>query len=103
MSSLDAGDVVERALAGAIRAGADAADALLVDSDELEARVRGRDIEFVKRSRERRLGIRALVRGARGLRSAVTSTSDLSPAAELLLSRGYRILQRTRMNLILEH
>jgi FkbM family methyltransferase len=27
---------------------------------------------------------------------------DLSPAAELLLSHGYRILQRTRMNLILE-
>jgi PmbA protein len=81
VSGADAGDVVERALSAAVRAGADAADALLVDSDELEARVRDRDVEFVKRSRERRLGIRALVRGARGLRSAVTSTSDLSPAA----------------------
>jgi PmbA protein len=74
-------DVVERALARAKQAGAAAADALLVESDSIEARVRGEEIDFVKQARERTLGIRALVQGAEGLRSALTSTSDLSPAA----------------------
>ena len=79
MSALS--DVVERALARAKQAGAAAADALLVESDSIEARVRGEEIDFVKQARERTLGIRALVQGADGLRSALTSTSDLSPAA----------------------
>lgn len=74
-------DVVARALARVRRAGADAADALLVESDSIEVRVRGEVIETVVQSRERTLGLRALVRGASGLRSAVTSTSDVSPAA----------------------
>jgi PmbA protein len=43
--------------------------------------VRGGDIDFVKQSRQRTLGLRALVRGAGGSRSAITSTSDLSPEA----------------------
>jgi PmbA protein len=43
--------------------------------------VRGDEIDFVKQARERTLGIRALVGGARGLRSAHTSTSDLAPEA----------------------
>ena len=79
MSAL--GDVVERALARTKRAGAAAADALLVESDSIEARVRGEEIEFVKQARERTLGIRALVQGPDGLRSALTSTSDLSADA----------------------
>ena len=58
--------VVEQALAAARAAGADAADALLVHSDGIEARVRGAEIDFVKQARERTLGIRALVRGAGG-------------------------------------
>lgn len=74
-------DVAMRALEKARAAGADAADALLVESDSVEARVRNDEIDFVKQARERTLGIRALVRGAGGLRSALTSTSDLSPAA----------------------
>ncbi len=73
--------IVERALDRVRAAGADAADALLVESDAIEARVRGSEIDFVKQARERTLGIRALVRGAEGASSAVTSTSDLSPAA----------------------
>jgi PmbA protein len=73
--------VVERALERTLAEGADAADALLVESDAVEARVRGEEIDFVKQARERTLGIRALLRGDAGLRSALTSTSDLSPAA----------------------
>ena len=77
MSGSDTGrQAVERALERARRAGADAADALLVESDSMEARVRGDEIDFVKQARERTLGIRALVRGPAGMRSALTSTSD---------------------------
>jgi PmbA protein len=74
-------EAVERALARVCRAGADQADALLVEGDSVEVRVRGEEIDVVKQARERTLGIRALVKGAHGQRSAVTSTSDLSPQA----------------------
>ncbi len=74
-------EVTLRALARARAAGADAADGVLVEGESLEARVRGEEIDFVKHARERTLGIRALVRGNGGMRSAITSTSDLSPSA----------------------
>ena len=80
-SPLAPGDVIGRALERAKRAGADAADAVLVESEALEARVRGEEIDFVTQAREHTLGIRALVGGAAGFRSAITSTSDLSPEA----------------------
>ncbi len=73
--------IVERALARAKRAGAAQADVLLVESDDREVRVRGQEIEFVKQAQESGLGIRALVRGAGGLQTAIVSTSDLSPEA----------------------
>jgi PmbA protein len=79
--SADALEAVGRALARAKRAGADAADAVLVESDSVEARVRGEEIDFVKQAREQVLGIRAFVRGPGGLRSAITSSSDLAPDA----------------------
>ena len=69
------------ALAAAMQAGAAEVDVVAVESDSLEARVRGEEIDFVKQARERKLGVRALVRGARGTRSAITSTSDLSEPA----------------------
>jgi len=74
-------EIVERALECAVRAGAEAVDALLVESDSIEARVRGAEIEFVKQARERTLGIRALAGRRGGLGSAVTSTSDLAADA----------------------
>ncbi len=74
-------EILERALARVAAAGAHAADALLVESDALEARVRGDDIDFVNQAREHTHGIRALVRGPGGTRTAVTSTSDLAPEA----------------------
>jgi PmbA protein len=86
--------VVEQALAAARGAGADAADAVLVASDTLEARVRGAEIDFVKQARERTLGIRALVRGTSGARSAVTSTSDVSEEAVARMARETVLLAR---------
>lgn len=70
--------VVDRALARARAGGAAAADAVCIESDGLEARVRGEEIDFVSQARERTLGIRVFVAGPGGLRSAVTSTSDLA-------------------------
>jgi PmbA protein len=87
-------DVVRRALACARSAGADAADALLVQGDSLEARVRGEEIDFVKQARERVLGIRALIRDAVGTRSAITSTSDLSEGAVASMAREAAALAR---------
>jgi PmbA protein len=74
-------DTIERAIDRARRAGASAVDAILIESDSVEARVRAAEIEFVTQARERTLGIRALVAGEGGARSASTSTSDLSPEA----------------------
>ena len=74
-------EIVERALARAREAGATQADSVLVEADSSEARVRGDEIDFVKQARERCLGIRVLIAGPAGMRSAVTSTSDVSPDA----------------------
>jgi PmbA protein len=74
-------ELVARALERLRSAGADAGDALLVASQSTQTRVRGSEIDFVTQARERTLGIRALVAGARGLRTALTSTSDLAPAS----------------------
>jgi PmbA protein len=74
-------DRVRHAVEAARRAGADAADAIQLASDSVEARVRGEEIDYVKQSREHALGLRAFVRGAKGLATALVSTSDLSHAA----------------------
>jgi len=74
-------DIIERAIDRARRAGASAVDAIMIESDSVEARVRATEIEFVTQAKQRILGIRALVAGAKGARSATTSTSDLTPEA----------------------
>ena len=74
-------EIVERALARVRRAGAHEADAVLIEASSHEARVRDQEIDFVKQARERCLGLRALMRGAGGMSSAVTSTCDVSPEA----------------------
>ncbi len=74
-------ELVRLAVAAARQAGADAADAIQIASDSVELRVRADEVEYVKQSRERTLGLRAFVRGARGLRTALVSSSDLSAGA----------------------
>ena len=74
-------DLVRHAVEAAKQAGADAADAIQLASDSVEARVRGEEIDYVKQARERALGLRAFVRGKRGLATALVSTSDLSHGA----------------------
>lgn len=67
------------ALEAVRKAGATQADVLLVEGDDREVRVRGPEIEFVKQAQGRGLGIRALVAGPGGMRTAIVSTSDLAP------------------------
>jgi PmbA protein len=74
-------DLVRHAVDAARKAGADAADALQAASHSVEVRVRGEEVEYVKQAREHTLGLRAFVRGPRGLRSALVSTSDLAKQA----------------------
>jgi len=90
----DARELVARALEAAARAGANSSDALLVESDSLEARVRGDEVDFVSQAREHTLGIRALVGDGGGFGSAITSTSDLSEAAVERMAREAVALAR---------
>ena len=73
-----AADLVSHAIASARAAGAYQADAALSESESFESRVRGSEIDFVKQSRERGLGIRVFYGGRWGLSTASTRTSDLS-------------------------
>jgi len=81
VSAASVREVVERALEAAARAGADAADAVLIEGDSTEVRVRGEQIDFVKQARGRTLGIRALLARRGGRSAAIASTSDLDEQA----------------------
>jgi len=74
-------ELVAHALDCAHRAGADAADVLLIRGRSMESRVRAETIDFVKQAQEQVLGIRALRSREGGMSSAVTSTCDLAPEA----------------------
>lgn len=80
-AALPGREAVSLALERVVAAGAAAADAVVFESDAVEARVRGSEIDFVKQARQRGLGIRAFVNGGTGLSAAVTSTSDLTEQA----------------------
>ncbi len=90
----DASAVVESALETVRRSGADAADVVLVRGRSLEARVRHETVDFVKQAQEQVLGIRVLMQGDGGKRSAVTSTSDLAPQAVEQMARETAALAR---------
>lgn len=77
MSDTDPLAIVGHALECARRAGASAADAVCATGESSSSSVRMREVENVKLSRERRLGLRCFAGDA----SAVASTADLDPAA----------------------
>lgn len=68
-------------VAGAIRAGADAAEVVTADVRSLSVSVRLGELEEVEREERRDLGLRVFV----GQRQAVVSGSDISPAARARL------------------
>ncbi len=73
--------VAQQAVEALQRAGASQGDARLTESEGLEVRVRGEEIDFVKQARAKRLVLRAFLEGPGGRRQASTSTSDLAPEA----------------------
>ena len=73
-----AADIVRLAIDRALAAGAYQVDAALSESEAFESRVRGREIDFVKQSAERGLGIRVFTGGRWGLSTASTRTADLA-------------------------
>ena len=70
----DVVDIARDLVAGALAAGARAADAVVAESDGLAVGVRLGDVEKLKRARQRRAGLRVFV----GEASAIASTADLS-------------------------
>jgi len=76
-ASADLRDVAAHAIECARRAGATACDALVLEHEASSSTVRLREVETVKLSRERRLGLRCFA----GQASAVASTADLGPDA----------------------
>jgi PmbA protein len=74
-------EVVERTLGKLRAAGAAAADCMLVESESLDVRVRGEEIDHVTQSREKSLGVRAFVQGESGLQQAMSSSADLGDEA----------------------
>ncbi|MGE4653055.1 MAG: TldD/PmbA family protein [Myxococcota bacterium] len=87
MTALSGREVVAHALDAARLAGADAADAVLIEGDSTEVRVRGDAVDFVKQARGRTLGIRSLLAGKEGRSSAIASTSDLAAEAVERMAR----------------
>ena len=71
---MDLRDVAQSLVARARRAGADAADAIVGESDGLEVGIRLGEVEKLKRSRERRAGVRVFVGNA----TAIASSGDLA-------------------------
>jgi PmbA protein len=77
VKAMDPLEVVEHVVARARRAGATACDAVAVEGESSSTSVRLGEVETVKLSRERRLGLRCFA----GESSAVASTADFDPAA----------------------
>ena len=78
MSSVEPGvDLAQWSLEQARAAGADAAEVLIVSGESLSAGVRMGEVEKLKSSRERRLGVRVFV----GKASATASTAEFERKA----------------------
>jgi PmbA protein len=90
VSGVDLRQVASDLVAAARAAGADAADALVGDSDGLQVGVRLGEVEKLERARERRVGLRVFV----GTATAIVSSSDLSPDALRALAANACALAR---------
>jgi len=75
--AIDPLEVAERVVERALRAGATACDAVVVEAESSSTTVRLGEVETVKLSRERRLGLRCFA----GEASAVASTADFDAAS----------------------
>jgi PmbA protein len=71
--------LAEEAVARALRLGATDAEAIAIESEEFGVHVRLGQVEQLTESGSRALGLRVLFASPEGMRTANTSTSDLSP------------------------
>jgi PmbA protein len=79
-----ASDVIRRA----VRAGSSDAEAVLYEGDEFNAKVRLGQVETLKESGSRAIGLRVFLASSDGQRTASTSSSDLSPDSLARLVSG---------------
>lgn len=85
-----AADIVARAL----KAGADDAEVTIHEGDEFSTTVRMGQVETLKESGSRGMGLRVLVASSNGYRAASTSTSDFTPEGIAHLVNGAIALAR---------
>jgi PmbA protein len=90
VTGVDLRDIARDLVTRATAAGADAADAVVAESDGLSVGVRLHEVEKLKRARQRRAGLRVLV--ARS--TAIVSTADLTTRALDELARDAVALAR---------
>ncbi|HLI02989.1 MAG TPA: DNA gyrase modulator, partial [Terracidiphilus sp.] len=89
-AALDLENLVADVVAQAMRAGASDAEAVAREGDEFSVNVRMGQVETLKESGSRALGLRVFL----GKRSASTSTSDLTPEGIRRLVEGALALAR---------
>jgi PmbA protein len=85
-----AADVLSRAL----KAGATDAEAVVYEGDEFNSRVRLGQVETLKESGSRAVGLRVFIAAEKGARTASTSSSDFSPESINRLVEGAVTLAR---------
>lgn len=93
-SSIDLRQLAEDAVAKALRAGASDAEVTVREGDEFSVSVRMGEVETLKESGARGMGLRVLVASDNGYRVASTSTSDLSAEGVEQLVSGAIALAR---------
>jgi PmbA protein len=87
-------DEAEAIVKKALRAGATDADVIVRQGDEFEAEVRMGELESLKNSGARAVGLRVFVAGPEGSRVGSTSSSDLTPGGIAHLVNGAIALAR---------
>src|SRR6202789_504101 len=75
----DLSQLASEVLARALKAGATDAEAVVYKGDEFSTRVRLGQVETLKESGSRAVGLRVFIAAAKGARTASTSSSDFSP------------------------
>lgn len=87
-TSIDLRDLASGIVAQALHAGASDAEVTIREGDEFSTSVRLGEVETLKQSGSRGVGLRVLLRADNGYRVASTSSSDLAPEGIERLIRG---------------
>jgi PmbA protein len=94
LTSADLLQLASDVVRSAVRAGASDAEAVLYEGDEFNANVRLGQVETLKESGSRAIGLRVFIASSDGQRTASTSSSDLSPDGVARLVSGALELAR---------